>query len=370
MSQTTNKPKSRLKVIWRACLTFWHRLTPWFKIPVYFLLIVAILASAMFGLGEWYIQKHKDEPLQLGTTFIADYAEYYGLDPQTTLQAILSDLQIKHIRFVSYWEDIEKSPGVYDYSQLDAEFALANQYGAKVSLAIGLRQPRWPECHAPDWVKNQPKTVWYPALQDYLKTTIARYQGNPALDTYQLENEFFLNNFGECRYYSFDRSRLEEEYSLVKSLDSTHKVILSQASNFFGLPLGNPVPDIYGVSVYKFLYDEQITHRYLAYPLPPWYFTARSALIELIHGKPSMLHELQGEPWGPTDIKNMSDAEQLTTMNADILDQRIHYGIDTGFRTVDIWGAEWWYWRKEVKNDPSMWNTVKMEVAKANAGDY
>jgi hypothetical protein len=28
-------------------------------------------------------------------------------------------------------------------------------------------------------------------------------------------------------------------------------------------------------------------------------------------------------------------------------------------RSIDLWGAEWWYWLKVVKNEPGVWNVVK-----------
>lgn len=367
---TKNKPLRYLQGCFQAVKNFWKQQSNWIKIPTYIMAFLVLVAGIMYGLSAWYINKHHDEPLKFGVTFISEYAEYYDLNPQQTLEAIFTDLQIKHVRLVSYWEDIETSPGVYDFSSLDWQFDMAQKYGAEVSLAIGLRQPRWPECHAPTWIHGSNKSYWYPELQKFMTATVNHYKTRTVLDSYQLENEYFLNNFGECASYGFDRERLKEEYSLVKSLDDKHPIILSQASNFFGLPLGEPVPDEYGVSVYKYLYDEQITHNYLNYPLPSWYFTARSALIELIHGKPSVLHELQGEPWGPTDILNMSDEEQFKSMNPEILDERIHYGIDTGFREIYLWGAEWWYWRKEFKNDPSLWNIVKSENAKINQAEY
>jgi hypothetical protein len=109
--------------------------------------------------------------LRLGATFISDYARYFDLDPQETLRAIFTDLNVKHVRFVSYWEDIEPKPGQYDFSDLDWQFKLAKDYGAKVSLSIGLRQPRWPECHMPGWAAREPKPDWEPQL----KTCITRH---------------------------------------------------------------------------------------------------------------------------------------------------------------------------------------------------
>jgi hypothetical protein len=49
-------------------------------------------------------------------------------------------------------------------------------------------------------------------------------------------------------------------------------------------------------------------------------------------------------------------------MDAKRLAERIKYGKDTGFRDIDLWGAEWWYWRKVDFNDPSLWNTIKTQI--------
>jgi hypothetical protein len=86
--------------------------------------------------------------------------------------------------------------------------------------------------------------------------------------------------------------------------------------------------------------------------------------MEMATGKESVLHELQAEPWGPTDIKSMSIAEQSKSMDAKRLRDRFAYGRGSGYRTIDLWGAEWWYWRKTKFNDPSLWNVVKEEIDK------
>jgi len=35
-------------------------------------------------------------------------------------------------------------------------------------------------------------------------------------------------------------------------------------------------------------------------------------------------------------------------------------------RKIDLWGAEWWYWRKVKFNDPSLWNTAKESIKETN----
>ena len=58
--------------------------------------------------------------------------------------------------------------------------------------------------------------------------------------------------------------------------------------------------------------------------------------------------------------------EQFKSMNPTIMQKRIKYGEDTGMRTIDLWGAEWWYWLKVDKHDPSVWNVVQQNVSAAN----
>jgi hypothetical protein len=331
------------------------------------MVIVTVVVSGSYGISYWYLAKHRHQPLVLGVTFIPDYAEYFGLDPKQTFQAILYDLGAKQVRLVSYWNDIEKTPGTYDFSTLDWQMQMAEQAGAKVDLAVGLRQPRWPECHMPEWAMNEPKSVWYPQLKNFMTAVVQRYKFSPALENYQVENEFFMTIFGKCT--DFDRSRLVDEYDLVKHLDPTKPIIITRSNNWGGIPINEPTPDIYAVAVYKRVFDYTVLRRYFEYPYPPWFYGFLGGLGEIFHGKPLIIHELQTEPWLPNGfaMNNVNDIpEQNKSMNADRLQKRFRYAEDTGLRTIDAWGVEWWYWRKEKGHDPSLWSVAKSEFARAN----
>lgn len=353
-------PSAVWRYVWRA--SFFRR------VVFCFLAVVIAFLTGMYSVGQWYIHKHANEPLTLGTTFVPDYAKSFGLDPDKTLQAMFEDLGMRQIRLVSYWKNIELTPGKYDFSELDSEFALANQYNAQVSLAIGLRQPRWPECHEPKWIDiSASENQWKPQLFKFISAVVDRYKNNPALDSYQLENEYFLSVFGECK--NFDRSRLVDELKLVKQHDSKHKVIIARSNNWVGLPVGQPTPDEFGISVYKRVWDATITHRYFEYPLPSWFYAALAGGGEILIGKNMIIHELQAEAWAPKglEITQIPLSEQFKSMNAKRMKDRIAYGEATGMRTIDLWGSEWWYWLKVKKGDPSVWNVVKDAVAQANA---
>lgn len=346
-------------VLYRLPLKFLPRNRWLRRLILGFIALVLLTVGSMYGIAQWYIARHSHESLQYGVTFIPSYAEHFGLDAQDTMQAIIDELGVKRFRLVSYWEDIEPVPGVYDFSKLDWQFEKAEAAGAKVSLAIGLRQPRWPECHMPPWALHLPKDIWYPQLKDVMKRVVERYRDHPSLVSYQLENEFFLTVFGECP--DFSRERLIDEYDFVKSLDPDTKLIVSRSNNALGLPVGQPTPDEFAVSVYKRVWDKTITKRYFEYPFPAWFYGFLAGAGEIVTGKNMIIHELQAEAWLPEGF-NMNTAsieEQNKSLNAQRLRDRFEYGRATGIKTVDLWGVEWWYWRKVHLGDPSLWDVAR-----------
>lgn len=322
-----------------------------------------LLTSGAYGIARWYAAKHADEPLQIGVTFIPNYARHFGLDPKQTLNAIIDELGITRLRLVSYWSIGEPVNGQYAFDEFDWQFRMAEQKGVKVSLAIGLRQPRWPECHMPKWAESMPKQQWSAELKEYMQAVIERYRSSPALESYQLENEFFMDVFGICPDHS--RERLVDEYAFVKSIDATHPVVISRSNNWIGIPTGDPRPDQFGISVYKRVWDKTITKRYYEYPLPPWFYGFLAGAGEIATGKSMIIHELQAEAWLPEgfNINNPNDvAEMEKSMNPERLQARIKYAADTGMRTIDLWGAEWWYWQKQKLNQPDLWQAAQTSI--------
>jgi len=360
-------PKTRQAISYQLSaigLSRWWHKNFWHKILAVFIAAILLVTGGMYGIAQWYIAKHHSQPLVIGASFIPDYAASFGLEPEQTMDAIIHDLGIKHIRLVSYWENGEAVPGSYDFSFLDWQMKKADEAGVKVSLAIGLRQPRWPECHMPLWAKEMPKSQWQPALRKYMQAVVERYQHHPALESWQLENEFFLKPFGICPDYS--RDRLVDEFKLVKSLDLAHPVIVSRSNNAIGWPIGEPQGDISAVSVYKRVWDKTITKRYFEYPFPAWFYGTLAGWNELLHGTDTYIHELQTEAWLPEGF-SMTTApveEYYKSLSPERLRTRIEYGKATGMRRMDLWGVEWWYYMKQKRGAPELWNVARDEIAK------
>lgn len=348
----------------RAFKVYWKNCSKLRRIGIILLACAIFWTGVNYGVAQWYIYKHRNDPLVLGTTFVPRYARYYDLEPKEVLHNIIYDLKVKEIRLVSYWDDIERVPGQFDFSELDWQFEMAEAANVKVSLAIGLRQPRWPECHMPNWAMAESKPEWYAHLKGFMGLVIDRYKNSPVLESYQLENEFFMEVFGICT--NFDRERLIDEFEFVKQRDPSHPVIISRSNNWVGVPIGKPRPDKFGISVYKRVWDKGLTKRYFEYPLPSWFYAMLAGWGEVLTGKNMMIHELQAEPWVPEkyELKTAPIEEQNKSMNPKRLRERFEYGKATGMKNIDLWGAEWWYWRKVRFNDPSLWNVAKEEFSK------
>ncbi|HEX7368592.1 MAG TPA: hypothetical protein VF261_02955 [Candidatus Saccharimonadales bacterium] len=325
--------------------------------------VILLTLGTMYGIARWYIWSERNQPLTMGVSFVPDYASYLGLSPQKTMDALIGQLHVKQFRLTSYWNDIETSPGHYDFSQLDWEFAKADAAHAKIILVVGLRQPRWPECHAPSFYDtSKPESQWYPQLKAFMTAVINRYKHSPALQGYQLENEYFLKQYGfygAC--HDFSRSRLVDEYNLVQRLDPQHPIIVGRSNNDLGWPIGAPTPSKYSVSVYRRVWDATLTHRYLEYPFPAWYYAFLAGWQKIFTGRDMIIGEMQAEPWPPNGqgIPDTSLAEQNKSFNAARLKSAAAFAKGTGMKTIDFWGAEYWYYRDVVLHDPSVWNTAK-----------
>lgn len=350
---------------WRWLQAFYarHRVLKWLSYTAAGVLSLVLVLILIFH----PLQDHKIK--RVGASFSIKYAQELGLDWKAAYLALLDDVGVKYVRLMSYWDQIEPYDNQYLWGDLDWQMNEAAKRGVKVSLAIGLRQPRWPECHYPDWAKRLPREEWHPKLMDYLDDLVTRYKDHPALYSYQLENEALNHWFGECFVHDRDllKADLTKEFELVESIDTTHPVIMS-LSDQHGLPTGEPTPDIYGFSVYRIVYNTQIAKGYFIYPTPIWYHRLRAWIIHVLKDRPILIHELQLEPWGPAPTPQLSIPEQDRSMSPAQMYKNVDFGRQIGLDEAYLWGAEWWYWRKTELGDPGPWAAAKDIVRQINAG--
>jgi hypothetical protein len=322
-------------------------------ITVAALILIISIASTMLVID--YDHRHQNDKLRLGVSFSIKYANELGLDWHNNYLGLLADMNVRHLRLMSYWDLLEPQPGQYNFDDLDWQLLQARKYHADVSLSIGMRQPRWPECHVPEWARNLPASDRNAKLNDFITRVVDRYKDRAEISSWQLENEALLVTFGECR--DFDRFRLVKEYQLVKELDSDHPVIIN-VSDQHGIPINQPIGDKIGFSIYRRVYNTFLVPFYFDYFLPSLWFKVRAAMIESYLHRPVFVHELQAEPWGPKSTVSMTDAEQYYSMNPKQMVDNIDFVQRAGLSEMYLWGAEWWYWRKTIRHDDSTWQTA------------
>lgn len=293
------------------------------------------------------------DPQKFGVTFSVKQCRNFGIKTHDTLSWLINDAGFRRLRLMSYWDEHEKKQGKYDFSDLDWQMEMAKKNGCLVTLCLGARQPRWPENHWPNWVWKGPKEWRTEALLAYIKVVVERYRDYDVLVSYQLENEALLESFG--RRPEIDRKRLRKEFKLVKQLDPRRPVIMTTSTSW-GIPMRQPIPDIVGFSYYRILYGNgKYSHAFHF----PKLDRVRAGAIKAIHRKPSFIHELQLEPWGPTAIWKMPVPEQDKSMSVEHIRKNIALAKQTNLHPIDLWGGEWWYWRYKNVHDPAIWLAVQ-----------
>ena len=192
------------------------------KIIKMILLILLVIIS--FIVGYFFIGFQKPaENITWGVNFSQKHAEGLDLDWRETYSAILDDLGAKNIKIAVHWDFIEREKGNYYFDDLDWQINEAEKRGAETILVIGMKTPRWPECHEPEWVMNLSKEDQQKRLLKLIEEIVLRYKDVEAIKYWQVENEPFFS-FGKCP--SFDKELLKKEIDLVKFLDITRPKII------------------------------------------------------------------------------------------------------------------------------------------------
>lgn len=275
-----------------------------------------------------------------GVSLSVKQCRNFDISPLSCLRWLIKDAQIKRFRLMSYWDELEPSPGKFDFSSLDKQMKLIAKHRGKVTLCIGLRQPRWPENHWPEWAWDLQKQDIILALLHFIEVVVRRYRTHSCIISYQLENEALLKDFGERA--DVDRLRLRAEYKLLKRLDPFRPIIMTTSTSW-GIPFRQPCPDIVGFSFYQVFYSVK-KQAYATSFHTPLLHQVRAIAIKLLLRRPSFIHELQLEPWGPQNIWEMSFNEQMKSMSPAQIKRNVYLARKTGLKTIDLWGGEWWYW--------------------------
>lgn len=291
--------------------------------------------------------------------FSAPQARYLGLEAAETYRAILRDLKPVHVRLQANWNELEPKSGTYDFRELDKLIEESAAAKATVTLAIGRKLPRWPECHDPAWLSALKPWEVESQLSAMLTQVVGHYRGNTTITRWQLENEP-LFSFGDCPAPSL--GLLKRERDLVHSLDKSRPILITDSGELSPWLETAMLADEQGSTLYRVTYDPILG--YFTYPWPSLFYRLKAALVSPFV-KRTVVSELQLEPWAAKGLLNLPADEVQRSFSLDQFYKNVKVARATGFPEVFTWGVEWWYWQAQHGN-PRYWQAAQ-ELFKAQA---
>lgn len=349
------------------------------KILLFFAVVIVAATAAFLFYGKAQVKKietpvdkvpaQKDvtpvvsTPAQTNITWGVDFsqfqAEYLGLDWKEAYSATINDLGVKNIKIHTNWKMVEPQKDVYSFDDTDWQIQQAEQNNVKIIYVLGMKTGRWPECHIADWAYNLSEKDQQAELLKYITAVVSKYKDSKAISYWQVENEP-LYKFGHCPSWYYDSdSFLKTEVALIKSLDPSRQIIVSDSGENSDWFDAAKIGDIVGTTMYRDNWPKG-TDTFGSGPYPflnPEFYTKKFQTIQKTFGKNVICIELQAEPWTP--IMETPLPEQQKSMNPEMFNEDIAFAKQTGLNTFYFWGAEWWYWMKVKQNQPEIWNEAK-----------
>ncbi len=321
-------------------------------------IIVTVLLVAFMAYYFFIAKAPRQEKIIWGVNFSQMRAESLGLEWKSAYLAVLQDLGVKNIKLHTQWDWVEGVRDKYYFEDIDWQIQEAEKRGAKIIYVVGMKTGRWPECHLPEWAKGLSKENQQKEILEYVKKTVERYKGLKSVIAWQAENEPFFK-FGICPWY--DEEFIKKEVELIKSLDPTRPVVITDSGEQSFWLKAAKTGDIVGVTTYRKVWVH-ITNKlgfYFEFPLPATTYWRKAQIVKKLFNKKVIGIELQAEPWVQDVSVNISLKEQEKTMNLEQFKKNVEYAKKTGLDTLYFWGAEWMYWMKEKQNKPEIWNEAK-----------
>lgn len=329
----------------------------------FFILLVVVLVIFLawicyFFLGSPPVAKN----ILWGVDYSQMQAESLKLNWKETYLAILENLGAKNIKLHTQWDFVEGDKNnEYYFDDIDWQLQKAKENKAKIIYVLGMKTGRWPECHIPNWVKSLPEQQQKEEVLQYIKEVVLRYKNDKTINYWQVENEPFFA-FGECpAWYYNDKDFLEKEISLVKSLDSTRPIIVTDSGEISSWFKPAKVGDVVGITMYRKVWMNfyNIIGFPMGYLFTPMNYWRRAEIIKSFFKKDVICIELQAEPWLSKPYHDAPIEEQLKSMNLEQFKKNISFAKQTGIDKFYLWGVEWWYWLKTTQNQPQIWLQAK-----------
>lgn len=323
-------------------------------------LVGKIIGIILIFFGLWILSFDTLPQLKpkTGVTFSARYARELGLYPSEVYEKIINELNPKIIRLPLYWDEVEKNPNEFDFSQTEEFVKMATGSNTEIILVVGFKQPRWPECFRPDWAKNLNQEQFNSEIIELVQAEIETFKKYPNVKSWQVENEPFVA-FGICP--EPDEQRLLREIQTVRKNDS-RPIIITDSGELSGWLQTFKVGDIFGTTLYRRVWSPHFG--LVSYPLPPIFYHIKSSVVKFITGsqsKETMISELQAEPWTDdgSSIPETSLSKLTGLFPVKQLVENFVYAKETRMDPILFWGVEWWYYMK-VQGITDYWQQARL----------
>jgi hypothetical protein len=322
----------------------------------------------------------RGEAIQVGVTFSPREATYRNLPWRETFNAAL-DAAPALVRVGVYWNEVEPSPGRYDFSTVDWLLDQASARGQRVLLTVGMKAPRWPEYYFPEWLASRVTIADRGVVSDndqvraatraLLTASVEHLRDRPLIAAWQVENEP-LDAAGP-HAWRIDAAFLAEEVALVRSLDAARQrpivvntfvdtqpgVLLPAARSALWSRAREALAtaDVLGLDVYPSrtmrVFGSEVTVRW-----PAWIW---SGLLAQLHelasaqGKDAWIVEVQAEPWTSAGGRLPPPAWPGAVVAPSSFERVIGRLEAAGYRTILLWGVEHWEAERSHDQDSSWW---------------
>lgn len=308
--------------------------------------------------------------MQFGSSFSHRHLEYLDCNPRKAL-INFKELNLHWIRLACYWDEIESKKKIYDFSKIEPLVKYCDKNKINIVMTVGMKAPRWPEYHIPNWVENHltsntrkiNSNELLDLASDFIFHCVDYFKTVKSIKVWQIENEP-LDPSGENRV-SIDSKFLEKEIQVVRKIDPNRNILINLWGNEAWIrghyKKATNLSDIVGLDLYT-KHELKIGNKFIKYlgPIDPKMKTRKIAKYIVDNNRLFWITELQSEPWEPN--LELFESSNPPSFTLDKFTSNVEYAISLKPGLIFFWGFEYWYWRLIKKNDNRYWNVARQII--------
>lgn len=282
--------------------------------------------------------------IRFGITFSHTHLNYLKISIKDALDLALG-MGFSHLRFGSYWQEVEKNKGLYNFSVLEDLLNRCEKTNQKVIMNVGVKSPRWPEFYWPGYLKekNFNNSEARKRTLSFIEKLVKTLKNFSCITHWQVENEP-LDPSGQ-ENLAVPKEFLKEEVELVRKFDSRPIILTLWANDLESrqlFPEVLPISNVIGLD----LYYKQFIKSAMGKSFYEGPRTNDDYLREIVKTSPKevIITELQAEPWEKDEKGYLSKNPE--SISPKLLESNLKKALSLGVKEILLWGFEYWYYQK------------------------